>query len=244
MRFFDSLMLGRMRRLSLRILLPACFASGVVADDIDRQSMTRRPTVTWTLAEREFGFAHWDQLYLARTVARGPSVHALPQGAPLAGFEPGGAGDRQLQRHVEEFQLAGIVVLHHGQLRLEHYAHGFGAGGRRPGRARRRLPLRRRRSGMRRPYWLRMCTPCLAASGTTMRSRAARRMDVAHRWSTPRSAGRARRPGSRRGRRSPANDPQCGAQHGRGSAYRLTRLPTMRRCSPCHCLRPGRSRPG
>lgn len=116
--------------LGLRALLLACAASGAVADEIDRQAMARRPTVAWTLAEREFGFAHWDQLHLARTVARGPSVHALPQGAPLAGFEPGGAGDRQLQRIVEELQLAGLVVLHHGRVRLEHYAHGFGAGGR------------------------------------------------------------------------------------------------------------------
>jgi hypothetical protein len=49
-------------RLSLAVLLLACAASAAVADEIDRQAMTRRPTVTWTLAEREFGFAHWDQL--------------------------------------------------------------------------------------------------------------------------------------------------------------------------------------
>ena len=114
----------------LLALLLTCAATAAAADEIDPQAMTRRPTVTWTLAEREFGFAHWDQLYPARTIARGASVYDLPHGAALAGFEPGGAGDRQLQRNVEDFQLAGLVVLHRGQLRLEHYAHGFGAGGR------------------------------------------------------------------------------------------------------------------
>ena len=105
-------------------------AAAVAAGEIDPQDLARRPMSAWTQAEREFGFAHWDRLYPARVIARGPSVHALPQGAPLAGFAPGGAGARQLQRNVEEFRLAGIVVLHRGQLRLEHYAHGFGAGGR------------------------------------------------------------------------------------------------------------------
>ena len=111
-------------------LLLACAAAGVAAGEIDPYDLDRRPMFTWTQAEREFGFAHWDRLYPSRVIARGPTVRALPQGAPLAGFEPGGAGDRQLQRNVEEFRLAGLVVLHRGQLRLEHYANGFGAGGR------------------------------------------------------------------------------------------------------------------
>jgi CubicO group peptidase (beta-lactamase class C family) len=111
-------------------LLLACAAAGVAAGEIDPDDLARRPMFTWTQAEREFGFAHWDRLYPSRVIARGPSVRALPQGAPLAGFEAGGAGDRQLRRNVEEFGLAGLVVLHRGQLRLEHYANGFGAGGR------------------------------------------------------------------------------------------------------------------
>jgi CubicO group peptidase (beta-lactamase class C family) len=117
------------RRLSLLALLLACAATGAAADEIDPQALMRRPVALWTQAEREFGFAHWDRLYPARVIARGTSVHALPQGAPLAGFAPGDAGALQLQRNVDAAQLSGIVVLHRGQLRLEHYAHGFGAGG-------------------------------------------------------------------------------------------------------------------
>ena len=92
--------------------------------------LARRPMFMWTQAEREFGFAHWDRLY-PRAGHRARTGGARPAaGAPLAGFEPGGAGRPQLQRNVDDFGLAGIVVLHRGQLRLEHYAHGFGAGGR------------------------------------------------------------------------------------------------------------------
>jgi CubicO group peptidase (beta-lactamase class C family) len=117
-------------RLSLAALLLACATAGLAADEIDRQAMVRRPIAMWTQAEREFGFAHWDSLYPARVIAQGPSVRALPRGPSLAGFAPGGAGTLQLQRNVDDFGLAGIVVLHRGQLRLEHYAHGFGADGR------------------------------------------------------------------------------------------------------------------
>jgi len=120
----------RVQRLGLRSLLLACATAGVAAGEIDPQELARRPVSTWTQGEREFGFAHWDQVYPARMIARGPAVHALPQGAPLAGFAPGGAGAQQLQRNVDDFGLAALVVLHRGRLRLEHYAHGFGAAGR------------------------------------------------------------------------------------------------------------------
>lgn len=129
MRLFSSLTrLLHCRR--LQGLLLACAAAATAADVLDPQALARRPVTMWTQTEREFGFAHWDRLYPARVIARGPSAHALPQGAPLTGFAPGGAGALQLQRNVDDAQLAGIVVLHRGQVRLEHYARGFGAGGR------------------------------------------------------------------------------------------------------------------
>ena len=117
-------------RLALAALLLAIAAPAWADLEIDRDGLTRRPVAAWSQAEREFGFANWDRLFPSRVIARGPTVHALPQGAPLAGFAPGGAGALQLQRSVDDAQLAGIVVLHRGQLRLEHYARGFDASGR------------------------------------------------------------------------------------------------------------------
>jgi hypothetical protein len=120
----------RQARLALAALLLAIAAPAWADLEIDRDGLTRRPVAAWNQSEREFGFANWDRLYPSRVIARGPTVHALPQGAPLAGFAPGGAGALQLQRSVDDAQLSGIVVLHRGQLRLEHYARGFGASGR------------------------------------------------------------------------------------------------------------------
>ncbi len=120
----------RRTRLALATLLLALATPAWADLEIDRDGLTRRPVAAWNQAEREFGFANWDRLFPSKAIARGPTVHALPQGAPLAGFAPGGAGALQLQRSVDDAQLSGIVVLHRGQLRLEHYARGFGASGR------------------------------------------------------------------------------------------------------------------
>jgi CubicO group peptidase (beta-lactamase class C family) len=97
--------------------------------EIDPQSL-RRPLATWNQAEREFAFANWDRIFSARSIARGKQVHQLPVGTPLPTFAPGGEGAVQLQRNIDDFKLAGIVVLHDGKLRLERYALGYSAAGR------------------------------------------------------------------------------------------------------------------
>src|SRR5205814_771132 len=48
----------------------------------------------------------------------------------LPSFAPGGDGAKQLQRNIDDFKLAGIVVLHDGKLRLERYTLGHSATGR------------------------------------------------------------------------------------------------------------------
>ncbi|MEO5697471.1 MAG: serine hydrolase [Burkholderiaceae bacterium] len=97
---------------------------------VDLETIRSRPRVALTQAEREFVFAHWDQAFPVRVIARGPRVRALPSGAPLPMFSPGSEGARELQRSIDDFQLAGIVVLHNGKVRLERYARGRSASGR------------------------------------------------------------------------------------------------------------------
>jgi CubicO group peptidase (beta-lactamase class C family) len=97
--------------------------------EIDLQSL-RGPVSTWSQAGREFGFANWDRKFAARPVARGKQVHPLPPGSAWATFAPGGDGAVQLQRNIDAFKLAGIVVLHDGKVRLERYALGHSATGR------------------------------------------------------------------------------------------------------------------
>lgn len=57
-------------------------------------------------------------------------MHPLPAGAPLPAFATGGAGERELQRSMESFHLAGIVVVQDDKLRLERHAPGYGPEGR------------------------------------------------------------------------------------------------------------------
>ena len=110
-------------------LSTASLAQSAPSSAMDPSSL-RRPRATWNQAEREFGFANLDRIVATRTIARGPQVRALPEGAPLPTFSPGGEGAAELQRHIDKFKLAGIVILHNGKLRLERYALGHSATGR------------------------------------------------------------------------------------------------------------------
>ena len=120
-------------RLAIGALLSALFVAALgqasTPAEIDPVSL-RRPLASWHQAEREYGFAHWDRVFQARTIARGAQVHSLPSGAPFAVFAPGSDGARRLQRYIDDHKVAGIVVLHDGRMRLERYALGHGAEGR------------------------------------------------------------------------------------------------------------------
>jgi len=110
-------------------LSTASLAQGLSPPGIDPKSL-RRPRATWNQAEREFGFENWDRIFSARTIARGKQPHLLAEGAPLPTFSLGGEGAMRLQRNIDDFKLAGIVVLHDDKLRLERYAPGYSAAGR------------------------------------------------------------------------------------------------------------------
>jgi CubicO group peptidase (beta-lactamase class C family) len=108
----------------------SCAQTPSPSSAIDLDSVRSRPRVSWTQAEREFVFAHWDQAFRSRALLRGAQVQALPAAPPWPAFLPGAEGDRELQRNIDAFQLAGIVVLQDGRLRLERYALGHGPGAR------------------------------------------------------------------------------------------------------------------
>jgi CubicO group peptidase (beta-lactamase class C family) len=85
----------------------------------------RRPTNTWSQAEREVGFAHWDSIWPSRAVPRGRTVHPLPVGAPLAAFAPGTENAAWLDGSLAEQHVAGLIVLQDGRIRLERYGLGY-----------------------------------------------------------------------------------------------------------------------
>lgn len=90
----------------------------------------RRSEFTWSQAEREFGFAHYGDIYSGRIVARGTQVHALSTKTPLASLRPGTVGAQALDRFINDEKVAGLIVLQDGAVRLERYALGHSAAGR------------------------------------------------------------------------------------------------------------------
>src|SRR5262245_31394424 len=78
----------------------------------------RRPTSTWSQADREIGFAHWDSIWPSRDVPRGTKVHPLPVGAPLAAFAPGTENAAWLDGYFDAQKVAGLLVLQDGRIRL------------------------------------------------------------------------------------------------------------------------------
>src|SRR6188472_4505142 len=99
------------------------FLAGLVTSRVDAQTTPppqapaspyaslRRPTSTWSQADREIGFAHWDSIWPSRAVPRGTRVHPLPLGAPLAAFAPGTENAAWLDAYFAEQKVAGLLVL-------------------------------------------------------------------------------------------------------------------------------------
>jgi CubicO group peptidase (beta-lactamase class C family) len=119
------------RGLLVALLAVAALAQAAVAlPEAPTPDSLHHPLATWSQADREFGFSHWDQVFKTRKVARGAHVHPLPVGTQLPTFADGGAGAAELDRYASEYKLAGLVVLVDGTIRLERYGLGHSAGGR------------------------------------------------------------------------------------------------------------------
>jgi len=114
----------------LAAISAAASAQAPASSELSLDSLRRGSRISWSQAQRDVAFAQWDRLYPSRVIARGAQARPLPEGAPLPAFAAGGPGAAQLQRNIDESQLAGIVVLHNGKLRLERYARGHSAAGR------------------------------------------------------------------------------------------------------------------
>lgn len=90
----------------------------------------RRSSFTWNQAEKEFGFAHWDEVFPSRPIARGERIRDLPAGPPIAGLARGTPGGDSLEAFITDQYVAGLLVLQGGNVRVERYALGYGSSGR------------------------------------------------------------------------------------------------------------------
>ena len=80
----------------------------------------REATLFWSQAEREAGFRRMSALFPSDIAAPGAHVRPLPQGEPL----PLDAG--MLDDYMDRHHIAGLMVLHDGEVRLERYGLEFG----------------------------------------------------------------------------------------------------------------------
>jgi hypothetical protein len=78
----------------------------------------------WSQAQRDANFRRMEQLFPAVTIKAGGKVRALPQGRPL------NVSAADVDKYVADQNVAGLIVLQDGKIRLERYARGFGPTGR------------------------------------------------------------------------------------------------------------------
>ncbi|MCR5871983.1 beta-lactamase family protein [Sphingomonas sp. J344] len=78
----------------------------------------------WSQEERFRNFPAMEKIFPGTTAKAGRKVRALPKGAPLPIAEADISGFMAAQN------VAGLLVLQDGKVRLERYAHGYGAEGR------------------------------------------------------------------------------------------------------------------
>ena len=96
----------------------------------DAASLRRLSSFSWTQVQLQFGFAHWDEVFPARIIQRGPSVRPLPAGKPIAALADGTPGAQELERFIAEQKVAGLIMVQDGAVRLERYALGYSDTGR------------------------------------------------------------------------------------------------------------------
>lgn len=78
----------------------------------------------WSQAERNKHFRAMEALFPGHAVRAGGTVRPLPAGAPLA------IGEGDVEAYMAAYNVAGLLVLHDGKVRLERYALGHGPEGR------------------------------------------------------------------------------------------------------------------
>lgn len=95
------------------------------AQNIKSPDALSKNTFSWTQEEREFGFAHFDELFPTREVAAGKKRHKLRLGRPIAAFSDGGQKENELAAFITAQKVAGILILQDRKIRLERYSLGF-----------------------------------------------------------------------------------------------------------------------
>jgi CubicO group peptidase (beta-lactamase class C family) len=94
-------------------------------DSVGKDIFTRGAEVfSWTQAQKIAFYPKMDSLFPALIARRGTVVHDLPLGAPLTTLTPTPAAVQTLTDFIASQQVAGLLIIQDGKIRLERYGLG------------------------------------------------------------------------------------------------------------------------
>jgi CubicO group peptidase (beta-lactamase class C family) len=116
-------MMSRRSQIAAAALFVAVAVAGTQQAAPAREPASKAAAIlTWPSEVRERYIAALDSFFLTHTVKAGPHPHRLDRGRPLAAFEAGGPRAEYFDRFITVQRVRGLLVLHDGRIRLEHYA--------------------------------------------------------------------------------------------------------------------------
>ena len=106
---------------ALVIAAPGAAQQAVPAEPSGRQALRQAgaEVLFWSQAQRDANFRQMEQIFPAVVIKAGGRVRPLPPGRPLP------VSSAEVDRFVASQNVAGLVVLQDGRVRLERYARGF-----------------------------------------------------------------------------------------------------------------------
>ena len=107
--------------LLLSVTAPASAQTPVPQDSAAREALRKAGSevLFWSQQQRDANFRRMERIFPAVTVQAGSKVRLLPRGKPLS------IPSADVARFVAGQNIAGLIVLQDGRIRLERYARGF-----------------------------------------------------------------------------------------------------------------------
>jgi len=106
---------------ALALALPAAAQKPVPGDPASRAALRRAgaEVLFWSQAQRDANFRRMEQIFPTTVIKAGGRVRPLPAGRPLP------VAAAEVNRFLASQNVAGLIVLQDGRVRLERYARGF-----------------------------------------------------------------------------------------------------------------------
>jgi len=113
--------------LAVTLMLAGAAAAQTVVIAPDNAAKLRQvgaEVLFWNQQQRDQNFPAMEKLFPGHVVKAGSKVRPLPAGKPLA------IPEGEIETAMTELNIAGMIVVQDGKIRLERYARGYGAEGR------------------------------------------------------------------------------------------------------------------